>query len=68
MTSSIILTALYESGILSKNDVEDVWKEMLLKHESLPEKTFEKYYKNLFKKDYNDFKLKKYYRKLIRTE
>ena len=68
MTSSIILTALYEKGVLSKSEVESVWAEMKKRDTILPTKTFEIYYKTLFKKDYKDFNLKKYYGNLIQTE
>lgn len=64
MTSAIILTALYELDLYSKNEIENVWKDMLQKQTSLPEKTFEEYYKKVFKKDYVEFNLKSYYEKL----
>ena len=68
ITSSIILTALYEKRILSESETENIWMEMINKKTKLPEKKFKDYYKNRFKKDLTDFKIKKYYRKLIQTE
>ena len=68
MTSSIILTALYEKGLLSKTEIETVWAEMKKRNTALPAETFEIYYKTLFKKDYKEFNLKKYYKNLIQNE
>ena len=68
LTSSIILTALCELRLYSKDEIEKIWKAMQKRNTKLPEKTFEKYYAKLFKKDYIEFNLKKYYEKLIETK
>ena len=65
ITSSIILTALYENGMLSDDEIENIWLEMKKRNTKLPSESFKKYYDNLFKQDYAEFNLKGYYEKLI---
>lgn len=64
LTSSIILTKLFEKKLINEKEVEKYWREMILKNRKLPTPTFNQYYEKLFKKDFREFNCDKYYEDL----
>lgn len=68
LTFSMIMSFCFEFSIMSKEEIELVWKKILNEtNQKLPKKTFEQYYNELFKKDCTNllksYDFKKHYKK-----
>ena len=52
ITTSMILAFCFELSLMVKDDIEDIWKEILTNTKQImPAQTFKEYYNELFKKD-----------------
>ena len=68
LTFSMIMSFCFELNLISKKEVDLIWKKILnTTNQTLPKKTFTEYYDELFEKDCEDllknYDIKKHYKK-----
>ena len=55
LTTAYLLGILFDKNIINKDEANSMWNKMIKYRRALPESSFEIYYNNLYKKDYDDF-------------
>ncbi|MBF4469213.1 MAG: hypothetical protein ISP01_07380 [Methanobrevibacter arboriphilus] len=55
ITTSLILGKAFENNFINEKKANILWKKMLDRNFSLPDKSFSDYYNNIYKNDCNDF-------------
>lgn len=68
LTFSMIMSFCFELNLMSKDEIELIWQKILnTTNQTLPKKTFTKYYDELFKDDcemlLKNYNIKKHYKK-----
>lgn len=68
LTFSMIMSFCFELSLISKNEIELIWKKILnTTNQTLPKNTFTEYYDELFEKDCEDllknYDIKNHYKK-----
>lgn len=55
LTTAYLLGILFDKNIINKDEANSMWNKMIKYRRALLESSFERYYNNLYKKDYDDF-------------